>query len=576
MKKQIPSQNAAQPAVPARQDLAAARRQSLAASGQQALEQILRHPLPASLVQSFAETDFHLLVHEIGVADALPLVAMASNDQLQYLLDAEIWNRDRLDNTALTRWMGAMVRADAGRMIAYLVRSQPELVEYFFWRNLQLVIREHDQDPSVFGDDFFTLDNVFYLRILPEATPEDLPEGMVEDRDAFLRSFIERLAEHDYERFRDLLLESASLIPAEHEEEALRQRTVRQAEKGFLPFEEAVGIYQPLAAGALAQRGVKRFQWQDGEGRPLPVPRYAAGAIPARGAFAEALAACAAQEDLSPIEAEFAALCNRLAVADNRVVHERAAIEALARKAAGYIGIALETLASEQGRLDPGRAADRIRRHSLEDLFRVGFGAVVQLKRKVELWQRRSWWRASGLQLPFWLEEGMGVLGGLLIKRPRFFDNYRGGTLYREFETLADLTATARVLDNIMAIDDLLGKMRIAPTREPADVPLHWKNLLLTLWTCDRLGLDERRLTIGIEDLRVFFGGLWTAEGKIRIARRREFLQWLAGRSGQDLEAVSSRLAAVLEALFRELEDEYGRVAPQSLDRRFVTLFRVA
>ena len=39
------------------------------------------------------------------------------------------------------------------------------------------------------------------------------------------------------------------VIPAEAEEEAFRQRNVRLAEKGLLPFEEAVGIYQPLPAG---------------------------------------------------------------------------------------------------------------------------------------------------------------------------------------------------------------------------------------------------------------------------------------------------------------------------------------
>jgi len=41
-----------------------------------------------------------------------------------------------------------------------------------------------------------------------------------------------------------VLLEATHVIPAETEEEELRWRNVRLAEKGFLAFDEAIGIYQ--------------------------------------------------------------------------------------------------------------------------------------------------------------------------------------------------------------------------------------------------------------------------------------------------------------------------------------------
>jgi hypothetical protein len=562
-------------AIEGRAALAAARREVLSLPGEKALARILDHPRPAGLVQSFAETDLHLLIHEIGLADALPLLAMASNEQLQYFLDAELWEGDRIDGAALIRWVAAMMQAAAERTVIYLMQHQQMLLEYFLARHLQLIIREHDQDPSVFGDDWFSLDNVFYLRIRPHTSADESLEGLADDRDSFIHAFLQSLAGHDYTLLRDLLLESSVLLPAEHEEEMLRQRMVRLAEKGFLPFDEAVGIYQPLAPEALGGRRARRPVGAEWEATQLPVPRAAAGSLPERGAFVEALAVYAASGDMAPIEGEFAALCNRLAVADRRVVRRRDDLTALARKAAGYIGIGLERMASVDGRFDPARGAALIRRHHLEDLFRIASGRVQRLKRKAESWQLRSWYREKGLGLKFWLEEGMGVVGGLLIKRPLFFDNYRSGVLYREFETLADLITAEGALDTIMALDALLARMTITAPLAPAG-PLNWQNLLLTLWVRDCLELGPENLAVDLEDLRRFFAGLWTAEGKIRPARRRQFLHWLARRSNQAPEAVSLSLAPVLEALFQQLEDEYGPVPPEALNRRFIRLFLVA
>ncbi len=562
--------------MPTGRDLDQARRQIVRLEGDQALARILEAPLPATLVQSFDEVDFHILIHEIGPADALPVLALASDGQLQYLIDAESWSRDRIDNAALTRWLAMMVQADSARMVPYLVRRQPGLMRHWLWLNLEVLVRQHDQDPDEFGDDWFSLDNVFFMRILPDPPPDSADGEMLEDREGFIHDLIERLADHDYTYFRDLLIESTGIVPAENEEAALHQRTVRLAEKGFLPFEEAVGVYQPLRPQQLTAREPKHFQWRDENDRLLPVPCHAAGALPSSGVFAQALARMAATENLEEIEAEFAGLCNQIAVADSRIVRRREDVAAMARKAAGYLDLALEVLAQDQGQVDLNAAAALIRRHALGDIFRVGYGKALALKWEADAWQHRSWYRAQGLKLAFWDESGMGVLGGLLIKRPLFFDNYATGVLYREFATLADTQWTRCALENIMAIDGLLAKCDLPGPPAAAVRSLTWKNLLLTLWAQEREGLDGRDLGIPIAALRSFLGGMWTARGKIRAAERRDFLLWLARLSGQPAEALSANLAAVLEDLFKELEAEYGRVDTRRLDRRLTRLFVLA
>lgn len=564
------------PTLPTRRDLAQARRQIVRLDGHQALARILEAPLPATLVQSFDAVDLHLLIHEIGPADALPVLALASEHQIQYLLDVESWSRDRLDNPALTRWLSLLLQADPARMIAYLARCQTGLLRHWLWCNLQIRVREHDQEPSEFGEDWFSLDNVFFMRIAADPALGTADGEAVADREKFIQECIERLADHDYAYFRDLLIDSTGLIPAEHEEEALRLRRIRLAEKGFLPFEEAIGVYQPLSPERFRALGPKHFEWRDEDGRPLPVPCHAAGARPQGGVFAQALArAAAAGEDLARAEAEFAGLCNQIAAADQQTVRQREALAALARKAAGYLDIALEVLAQKAGRVDLNAAAALIRRHALGDIFRVGYGQALTLKWQADAWQRRSWYRGQGLTLTFWDEAGLGVLGGLLIKRPLFFDNFATGVLYREFATLDDVRRTRRTLECIIALDELLARFAFSGRPLAGLGGLTWKNLLLTAWACEQEGIASDAPAIALTALRAFMAGLWTTRGRIRTARRRDFLDWLARRSDQPAEAVSAALAAVLEDLFRELEAEYGRVDIHRLDRRLIRLFRV-
>ena len=65
------------------------------------------------------------------------------------------------------------------------------------------------------------------------------------------------------------------MIPAESEEEQFRLRNVRLGEKGFLPFHEAVGIYQPLRPEKLpsARKKVLRERFRDDP--VYPVPQFA-------------------------------------------------------------------------------------------------------------------------------------------------------------------------------------------------------------------------------------------------------------------------------------------------------------
>ena len=105
-----------------------------AVPGKKALELILDSMTPARLVQSLAEEDLFWLVQDIGPEDALPILSRASNDQWQYLLDIELWHKDRLDVDAANRWFGLLLKADPQRFLIWGLGEHIELIELFLLR----------------------------------------------------------------------------------------------------------------------------------------------------------------------------------------------------------------------------------------------------------------------------------------------------------------------------------------------------------------------------------------------------------------------------------------------------------
>jgi len=175
----------------------------------------------------------------------------------------------------------------------------------------------------------------------------------------------------------------------------------------------------------------------------------------------------------------------------------------------------------------------------------------------------------------------MGVLGGVLLKKPLYYDNYRTGVLYREFASPEDLAQTEGVLREVQAVDHLLGILTppIPAAGRPAG--LTWKSLVLTRWARHRLGLTTDALQpLAVKAFRPFFDSLFGgaaagAAGPRRIpdSVKADFLAWLSEETGLKDHELSVTLGGIFEDLFRELETEYGRVAAKDMDPRFVQLF---
>jgi hypothetical protein len=559
------------------QDLKRERERLLSLPSDAALEYLISKEGAIAIVHSFPPEDLHLLIRNIGAENASPLLAMASNRQWEYILDIEIWHKDRMDFSAATEWLNLLLSADPTRLAEWCAKEKETFINFFLLHNIEIRIREYDESPSELGKDFITFDDTFYFRILdPPFLPETAPRGdqYLQKRRDFLIQLLQRMSNFDHQRFQNILLESASIIPAETEEEIYRLRNVRLAEKGFLPFDEAVGIYQPLSEKDLRKRTRRLRTESVADDYFMPLPYTAQNLLEADNIFTKALSTIKNGNFLMQLQSEFAGLCNQLLVADQKTINGRNGLNDAVKKASGYIGIGLETLS--------GSKAGQIEHHLLADIFRVGYGMALRLKWRTDKWRQNSWFMTQGLPLSFWDEEWLGVIGGLLIKRPLYFDKNQIGTLYREFSTTQDIFATDTILTEVIAFDDLLATLPLAIKPLPPGSLLTYKNFLLTHWIREAtdLGTGEKAFApLPLDVFKPFFDTLWHSSKKprtIRLSVKGKFLKWLADKSGLTGTEIAQKCGKTLEGLFAEIEAELGQVSKKDIDPRYVQLFLIS
>jgi len=561
------------------------RQQLMGLDPKEVMERILDDPQPVALVHSFPEQDFYFLIHDIGPEDAGPLLSLASNRQWDHIVDLESWQRDQVDIHAVSRWLDLLLEADPKRFINWFLKEKLEFVEFYLYKNIEVRVREHDQDPSEFGKEFFSLDDTFYIRFIDEPADSGENQPNDEQRKKFITRLIENLADLDLSTFQGVLLEATHVISAETEEDCYRWRNVRLAEKGFLPFDEAIGIYQPVKPQDLSKQRAKFMPPAEDPSSLLPVPQSPIRMLTEDNHFTRALTAIDAVNVLNHIQAEFANLCNQIIVADHKTIREREQLRDIVKKACGFLSIGLERLSKDLEKVDPKQAAAMITRHQLAQIFRVGFGEALKLKWQVEKWLDQCWFARSGLRLTFWGEQWLGVLGGLLIKKPLFYDNYQTGVLYREYASLEDLQTTADIFSQIKALDYLLSLMTIDIERPAAYGLLTYKNLILTLWARNYLNLSAKKLKpLTLKQFKPFFEELLPGQPDpagdqprhIPQAMKNNFINWLTADTGLKDFEITGQLGRTLDNLFAEVESELGRVAATNLLPRYVQLFLLA
>lgn len=180
-------------------------------------------------------------------------------------------------------------------------------------------------------------------------------------------------------------------------------------------------------------------------------------------------------------------------------------------------------------------------------------------------------------------------MGGLLLDRPLYFDNYQTGELYRQFASLSDIQITRQAVDRIMGIDSLLARLNPDISSFKKGV-LTYKSLILTLWAKDRLGLAPDLSPIDLAAFKPFFTALFTNDPDLNPTASREpdtkgdfqspehssdiraddLALWASETIGTDLP---DPVTDLLKELVNEIREEYATVHPDRIDPRFMPHF---
>ena len=540
--------------------------QIMSLPGKEALERILDSPTPAYLIQSLAPEDLYWLIQDIGPEDALPILARSTNEQWEYVLDLELWARDRVDLDALRYWLALLMKADPQRLVAWGISRHATLISFHLYNSIEVRVRE-ENDPSFELDgDYFSFDGTYYMRVRNDLAFEPVHE------------FLKRLAEYDLNRFHQALTELSDFLPWESEEEIYRLRNVRLAERGFLPYEEAIGIYQHLDVEKLTPESPVAVDWSkdpETEDR-LPVSTWLS--VDAQDRFHRSIMAIEDPAEVERLQDNFAVMCNRIISADGMQARNKEDLVAVVRKACGYLDVGLEKIAGS----DPGDTVTSVKRFPLENIFRVGYGAALELKWRAQQWIQTAWFIDRGLDTSFWGPNWADMLEGLLMKQPLYYTQFEeGGDPYREFRTLEEISRYSRNLDELIAMDRLFSRLLTDRSLESFTEVHHgvtYKNLLLTLWAAHHLTPDESPTPLTEQELNLFFQQLWSSSHppfRIPSETRDAFLNWMAEHGGTENGETGANLGDRLHGLLDELEAEYGNVSLNDLDPRYVRHFLV-
>ena len=547
-------------------ELAMERQEILNADRDRAVDRLLEYKWPAALIQSFPGQDLYFLMNTVGHDDFVPVLSLASSDQWEHLLDMEVWQDDTIVLPRMTQLLDLLFQADPDRLVRWIVTEKPGFIEYYLSRNMEIRIREHDESASDFSDDFMTLDDKFYFRFphAPDEPESELEKEMAASKDTIL-GMLNRIADMDLSVVHGLLQETSYLIPLEIEEEEFRLKTTRLAEHGFLPPHEAVGIYQvPGRFNPRKRPSGKKIRLYDPD-MGLP-PQYPVNLMGEGNLFTRSLAQI--ESDLYiELQAEFASLVNKVISADRIRVREKEDLEKAIEKTSSCLSVGIEAI-------DGNDPAGTVQRYFLEDVFRKGSAEAAKLKRRVEAWYKDSFISANDLPLSFFSEKWLGIAGGLMLKRPLYYDNYETGVLYRDFKSLKEIRETEREVEKLIETDRLI-KAVDPDISAFEDVMLTYKTLLLTMWARDRLSLGSPVKAIVMNSFKPFYTSLFSEDGSGRIDRvkRDDFIDWLTEIAGGEERKASSLTAEMADDLFDELESEYGAVKVEDLEPKFAPHF---
>lgn len=408
-----------------------------------------RNSLP--LTRALSSEKLFYTLKEIGLADAVDILALAAPEQVRDMVDLDCWRKDTLDDRRLLTWLMLLDEAGSSKLAEWALHVDSELLVLLVKRHFEVVRKgEIEDDPTFDQSRYFTFDDHYLLRFVGEEEP-------------ILALLLERIRVLDYDMYKHILEWSLLELDSALEEDTLRWRNARLADRGYPSYHEAQELFRFVAPESFS---LARYQ------RSVAAKvRYAADEeiIPADHAlmliggdqesFLTRALANVPPEYIEQIGQELAMLTNETAVAKACDLGEVAEVRRCAEEVHDYVNIGLAYLAHE----NETEAIHLLLETLLRPFFRVGVSVTIRLQNHAceidSVLRRRvgEWWEE-------WLDSPFREVCAHARRRPPVF--FRGldtpGEIFtRRFRNLAEVRQVETVLQHALVWFEVLQRWQI-------------------------------------------------------------------------------------------------------------------
>ncbi len=502
-------------------------------------ERILASPRSLDLVRGLSSESLFYTLKEVGLTDAGGLLGLASPEQVRDMMDLDCWRKDRLDGQRLLSWLMFLDEAGSGKLAEWALQADVELLVWLVKRHCEVVRKaDVEHEPDFNPGRYFSFDDQYLLRF-------------VGDEEPILGLLLERLRVLDYRFYTHILEQTLFELETQLEEEALRWRMARLADRGYPDFEQARELFQIVPPHTVRPERYPRTGLAPSRSRDteavIPPDHAVLLVSEAQSFFGTALSAAdpAIRERLS---IELAYLTNHVVMAEACDTGELSEVRRCAELVCDVLNIGLEYAA--QG--DPDRAAQLVQDSQLHAFFQIGWSLVLGLYQRARHldtvltqegeadWQR---W----VDTPF-----REAYAGVRRPMPAFFQGLEtpGEVLYRRFRNLADVRRLETVLSHIphwfSALRPWLDEADRAAARE-LSLETVW-NTACIRWVVDQVLTVRPLQRTEVEEFQRAFAGA-------SDERYAEFLSLAARRLAwsADADAAMRVLAAAARSKLQEI-----------------------
>lgn len=204
------------------------------------LDNLLSRPDATRLVRSTPIQPLYLFIKSLGLADAHDLIAMCLPEQIQGFLDLDVWDKDQLEPSRLSAWLGHLIELPPSRLVTHLRKLDAELLTTFLAPHITVYdLSEEDAPDEAQGMFYATPDRFFLIDIMPASDGDS-------DRAVLIHRLLEHIYKGDLDLARAIINAARWDAGAATEENAYQFRSGRMADMGFIDFYEALKLYQEV------------------------------------------------------------------------------------------------------------------------------------------------------------------------------------------------------------------------------------------------------------------------------------------------------------------------------------------